>query len=277
MRNATVADVKKAQETGKLEENVMYEFCGIKVHGKNVVRTLENAIKELSYKDCVIGETNCGAIMRVDVSNVCPISKGPAQQPKKPRRKPIKGTKPEQLIPMSADVKLKVGDRVLLKDGTRTTIRQVDNTGVPYQTSDYVWHRYNGECIDAQFGPMHTQHNITHKIVPWQEQRRLFWDGKFVGRVSDLNITLGEQKEKQIELKMSSPVKSPEQEAFEKGYWVPHQAKPDSVCPPFAAGWKVDYLMREMESGRPEYAENLRWNAKGNNADIVAFRKEKQQ
>ena len=250
MRSATIEDVKKAQESGKLEENVMYRLScipevyeGVLVHGKRCVHFLASMLKnqrEFYGKQIALGETAEGEVQTVDLQHIHPLSTGVAQQPKKPRKKPIRGTKPEKLIPMSADVSLMVGDKVVLADGSRVTVLIVDGTETPYFVDDGWFRGWFDTCGEYILGG----ERITHKVVPYAEQ-----------------------------IRTPEAVKSPEQAAFEKGYWVAHQAKPDSRVPPFAVGWRIDYLMRSMESYRAEYAENLRWNMRNNGADIVAYRK----
>lgn len=202
MKNATMDDVLWAMSTGLLDENIMYKYGSRKVHGKRC-----SGIGITNGNCC--GETSDGVVVSVQVNRIEPLSKFPAQHPKRNKRKPIKGTRPEKLIPMSADVKLKVGDRVVLADGARSHVVQVDDSGMDawiYNIDSHGWFDAHGEYILGG-------ERITHKIVPYAEQENPSLDS------------------------------SPEQEAFEKGYWAAHQAKPDSRVPPFAAGWKVTIIL----------------------------------
>lgn len=256
MRNATIEDVKKARETGKLEENVMYKHGANLVHGKAFHDAFRYCCEV--YTGMVVAESNEGKLTGVYLKLLEPIRKGLAQQPKKPRRKPVKGTRPERLIPMSAYVNLKVGDKVVYKDGTRDAVSEVDDGSEwCYETVRKGWYNKTGE---HNIG--YTEDDIVYKILPWEEQSRFYFNVQLVKQVENWQISLQE--------------KSPEQEAFEKGYWVPFIAGAQTCCPSFAVGYKVDYQMGELQSHRPQYAENLRWTRWNLGSDIVAFRKAKQ-
>ena len=129
MRNATIQDVEDAKRTGKLKEDVMYGFINWKVHGKNVHEDLAWHIQDTLAENSggvdkvVIAETNDGVIIDVALSNLRPLSKGgSAFTPRKPRPKPIKGTRPERKIPVDVGTKINIGELVLLKHGQRVRI-----------------------------------------------------------------------------------------------------------------------------------------------------------
>lgn len=259
MKNATIEDVKKAQETGKLEENVMYLAYNMLVHGKKVRFGLESFLRrETETPDAVIAETAQGELVNIDLRYIQPVPKGSAQQPKKPRRKPVKGTKPEQLIEMNESVKLKVGDKVLLKNGVRTVVLQDDGTYTPYQIAhQFRWNLPSGVSADAEYSAAYAQYNITHKIIPWQEQERY-----------SSNIDPAHSLLKYVE------PKSPEQEAFEKGYWVAHHAEPDSVCPPWAERVMVETLLADDNYySYTKLGKDWAWNYHAPDDNIVAYRK----
>lgn len=252
MKNATAEDVKKAQETGKLEENVMYRAAGDwLVHGKK----MSGGVAGLDLP-WIIAERDNGMLVLVHPQHMRPVPKGPAQQPKRIKRKPVKGTKPEQLIPMSADVKLKVGDKVVLADGSRQVVVINDKTTEPYYIEPVgEWYSADGQNYTSNAYYL----TITHKIIPWQEQK---------AEVSPpRSVYTGECKEVK---------KSPEQEAFENGCWVPFIVDTQTTCPSFAVGCDVDYLMQGHLAASPHRAEDLRWDKRNNGADIVAYRKAKQ-
>ena len=117
MRNATIQDVKEAQRTGVLKEDVMYGGYVQKLHGKRVEWLLDAFLKRSTgVKDVVLAETAQGEIIDVSLHMLEPLSKGgSAFTPRKPRPKPVKGTRPERKIPVAADTEIKVGDVVLLK------------------------------------------------------------------------------------------------------------------------------------------------------------------
>ena len=124
MRNATIQDVEEAQRSGALKEDVMYEYMGVKVHGKKVSHALASFIKCTSgFIYTVIAETAKGTITDVNLGHIKPLPKGgSAFTPRKPRPKPIKGTRPERKIPVDVGTKINIGDLVLLKHGQRVRI-----------------------------------------------------------------------------------------------------------------------------------------------------------
>jgi hypothetical protein len=129
MRNATIQDVEEAQRAGALKEDVMYGFIDWKVHGKKVHEDLAWHIQDTladnsgGVDKVVIAETNDGVIIDVALSNLRPLSKGgSAFTPRKPRPKPIKGTRPERKIIVEEWTEIKVGDVVLFLYGARGKI-----------------------------------------------------------------------------------------------------------------------------------------------------------
>lgn len=247
MKNASVEDVARAKETGKLEENVMYNYFGLKVHGKRVVPPLSAFLKSECGSSMNIAETDEGEIMRVDTAFLSgPKQKGPAKQPKKPRRKPIKGTKPETKIPMSDDVKLEVGDVVLVNNQgkmVRAVVAESNGSGTPYYLR--CKHDIKHDVDEIWFFPsgmsnINYEVFITHKIIPYQ----------------------GPVKEE----------KSPEQEAFEKGYWVAN----NGFMPDFVRDVRIEVLFSHGEvSDRLGHM----WYYRGDPSSthyIVAYRKAKQ-
>lgn len=126
MRNATIQDVEEAQRTGALKEDVMYRFVNWKVHGKNVYEDLAWHIQDTladnsgGVDKVVIAETNDGVIIDVALSHLRPLSKGgSAFTPRKPRPKPIKGTRPERKLIVEEWTEIKVGDVVLFFNAAR--------------------------------------------------------------------------------------------------------------------------------------------------------------
>lgn len=132
MRNATTQDVEEAQRTGKLKEDVMYRFIDWKVHGKNVHEDLAWHIQDTladnsgGVDKVVIAETNEGVIIDVALSSLRPLSKGgSAFTPRKPRPKPIKGTRPERKLIVEEWTEIKVGDVVLFFNGPWRGCRKI--------------------------------------------------------------------------------------------------------------------------------------------------------
>ena len=159
MKNATIQDVEEAQRTGKLKEDVMYEVFGFKVHGKKVFGYLAQHIQSmLSDKSkptspIVLAETSDGMIIPVDLYYIKPLSKGgSAFTPRKPRRKPTKGTSPERKIPVNASTNIRIGDIVETRRGKIYTV--VGLEGQFYELSD-------GWCV--------AKANLEYLILPYQE------------------------------------------------------------------------------------------------------------
>lgn len=121
MRNATIQDVEEAQRTGALKEDVMYAAYGQKVHGKKVHWFLASFLKrETGVSDAVLAETAQGEVIDVSLSCLKPLSKGgSAFTPKKPRPKPLKGTRPERKLIVEEWTEIKVGDVVLFFNAAR--------------------------------------------------------------------------------------------------------------------------------------------------------------
>ena len=259
MRNANESDMLSARN-GVVPFGVVFSSSHGLVHRKPLqnpegIRNDELVLMEHVTKNLVY-------IFHPD--NLYAVPRGTAQQPRKPRRKPIKGTRPEKLIPMSEDVKLKVGDKVLLANGVRTTILKNDGSDVPYQVKhESSWNYPSGENIGTDWDEAwYAKYNITHKVVPWHEQHHLHINGKPATLTDDLKSTAQE--------------KSPEQEAFENGFWVAHQAKPDSVCPEWAKGVPVEVLLGDASNKSTQMGGEWAWYSHSPDDDIVAFRKAKQ-
>lgn len=260
MRNANIYDVKRAVATGMLEENVMYSMNGLRVHGKKTSYMVSHYMlkKGEALVECAEGVLYKALI----AEHIQPILSGESQKPKRIKRKPVKGTKPEQLIPMNEGIKLKVGDRVLLENGRRVEITAVDMTDTQYPYYSSYWYDRTGKVTFAE-GLYYEGENITHKIIPWHKQNHLYVNGKLIGQVKDLKITVEGE--------------SSEQEAFEKGYWVGRSAFDKSV-PAWAKGVRINWIsdwqadVGEHDLSYSECAEDVLLDS-----PVVAYRKAKQQ
>jgi hypothetical protein len=269
VRNATETDVKKAQETGKLEENVMYNCYGWQVHGKRVRWLLEAFLKRETESTTVLAETAEGEIVDISLNDLRSISKGPSKQPKSPRRKPVKGTKPETLIPMSEDIELRVGDKVLLSDGTRVRISQVDghDSTFPYKSDKgWFWYDNDGEAASPW------EHNITHVIRPWTPPAPQY-DPKDVA-FNDLSRTAAREVYP-VECKW----KCQAQKDFEAGRWVGFSASSESSCPAWAKEENVEVILADGGHGWSTDETCIRvgtdwtWLHTEDECTIVAYRK----
>ena len=125
MRNASISDVKKAQEQMHLEPDVMYIIYGdYRIHGVNSTEFSRLTLKThgLILFEPVNG-TNIGVFTKEDLSYIRPISpKGSATTPKKPKKEHKKGTRPFHEVPYDAGTKLKADDKVRMTDGSVHTI-----------------------------------------------------------------------------------------------------------------------------------------------------------
>lgn len=260
MRNASMEDVARAKATGKLEENVMYSWGSpwekrSLVHGKKFDPYLEVALSynpDFEHKLITICEDAFGIVHTCDLEFIHPVEKkGPAQQPKKPRRKPVKGTKPETKIPMSDDVKLEVGDVVLLDNGGRGVVKEAD--------TDACGRYANSVFIDA--GKYNHEPEINTRGV-W------FYDKTFKSNVGHVFIT-------HKIIPYQDPVKeekTPEQKAFEKGYWVSSNGK----FPVFTSEVITEVLFSHGETSKNATGDEWAWGGQADDKySIVAYRKAK--
>lgn len=175
MRSATIEDVLKAQETGKLEKNVMYMAYGKLVHGKKIRFVLEAFLKRtLRMNDAILAETADGEIVDVSLREIRPVPKGPAQTPKKEKRRPTKGTKPEKKIPYQYGTELKKGDVVILRSGKRAVVQdRLSNDVFECKVGNDLWTVY--------------KEGIKFIVIPYEEkqdvishQERAFKEGMWV-------------------------------------------------------------------------------------------------
>lgn len=243
MKNATIEDVKRAQETGVLEETIMYSAHGWLVHGKkqNELFTLyctegfQEAKRE--NRKVIICEKADGELVTVFLDRLEPtaVNEQP-KQPRQPKRKPQKGTKPFTEIPVSENnpldfSKLPKGAKVRFRNGKTTRPYKKEHRTYVDGLSALFWKK------DAHF--MEDEYSIISVLLPFKEASSL------------------------------KPSKSKEQEAFEQGKWVPFVASETSTCPAWVTGKSVEVLCSHgvYGKGRGEY---MWWNS---GSSIVAYRK----
>jgi len=261
MRNANESEVLEARRTGILKQDLMYLTGSIpyKVHGKDVeislARLVADDAERYGMEGIAIAETDSGRVIMVQTKLLKPVATGPSQQPKKPRHRPVPGSKRETLVPMSTDVKLKVGDKVVLSDGTREVVCEVDRyteVGVPYRlTGGKRWYRYSGD------GFCHLVH-ITHKIIPWTPPAPAY-------KPEDVAFN-------------KTVVKCTEEIAFDKGYWVPFIATDYTGCPAWAAKEKVMVIVsgEYLPANYREFGAGWDWTYDTLGTCIIAYRKAQQ-
>lgn len=175
MKNATIEDVEEAKLTGVLKQDVMYAYKNYKVHGKHASPFLPEVVEKALGKGCAVVEDSLGELFVICVDYLKPPSKGPATLPKKVKRKPVKGSRPERKIPFAEYVKefgrLKAGDVVCVTLGrgwcrkkNRVVITGDDGRPcAPYETKEYGHWNTDGSLVleDGSY--------ITHVILPYQE------------------------------------------------------------------------------------------------------------
>ena len=163
MRNANQADIVGARKTGILREDVMYGVLGdscLRVHGKRVGNALSGLLLGTNAGDTIV-ETSDGELILIRLHDVRAIPrKGPTRLPKRPRRKPVKGTRPEQRIPYEEYIakygEFKGGEAVLLSTGAREKI-------------DPFAEKF-GDCWIISFGKVVHPKHITHVILTYKEE-----------------------------------------------------------------------------------------------------------
>jgi len=263
MRNANESEVLEARRTGILKQDLMYLTGSIpyKVHGKDVEISLAGLVADdaerYGMEGIAIAETDSGRVIMVQTKLLKPVATGPSQQTKRSKRKPVKGTRPETLIPMSSDVKLKVGDKVVLADGTRSVVTQYDEDDVDamYWVEDGVWCDENGSTNISS-----KQENITHKIIPWTPPAPNY-------KPEDVAFNKAQKcAEEDHSLKA----------AFDKGYWVTHQSTPDSACPLWARSLEVQLFLQDGTIINSDLAIYWNWTEHADSDNIVAYRKAQQ-
>lgn len=155
MKSANFEDVKKAQETAVLEEDVMYQHPLVgKVHGKQWI----GGAPGFCNKDWHVAETTDGRLVMIEISIIKPILKGPSTTPRKPKNRPKKGTKPERKIAIDKGTELKVGDVVEDVEGNRGII--VGSVGAKWKI------RYKNL---KGFSEKLARRYIKYIILPYQE------------------------------------------------------------------------------------------------------------
>lgn len=173
MRNADWNDVKKAQQLGKLEQGIMYNyFGGFKYHYKEV----EAYLVDMLRKSCGYCE-NFIVCERID-GQICVINpiylvghgaKGPSHTPKKSKRKPIKGTKPWTKIPYRFE-DVEVGDVVVYgnsKSACQTKIQEKSHKGWFGRTQNSMcdsappsWAPYGAHILKPYKEPVKPQEEV---------------------------------------------------------------------------------------------------------------------
>ena len=166
MRNADWNDVKKAQQLGKLEPGIMYNTdgeLGTKYHYKDVDAYLVRMLRKSKgyVENFVVCERLDGRICVVNPD--CFIgykAKGPSHTPKKPKRKPVKGTKPWTKIPYKFE-DVEVGDTVAYTESDGTIVKYLVN-----EKTDEQWEAESG---GASYLWKPSSENKAHIIKPYKE------------------------------------------------------------------------------------------------------------
>ena len=155
VRNATTKDVKKAKETGVLEENVMYGSSAGRVHGKRMALSLE-----VYREGSVIAETSDGLLCVVRLDCLSSIPTGPAITHRKPKKQPKKGTRPCTKIPYKFE-DVEVGDTVAYTESDGTIVKYLVN-----EKTDEQWEAESG---GASYLWKPSSENKAYILKPYKE------------------------------------------------------------------------------------------------------------
>jgi len=282
MKNASGDQILNANFYGKFVPNVVYfaEFSeGNKRYSKKI-HVKHTVGGERVFVDM---EDNFHIPNLACTIQVWQQTTGPSQKPKRSKRKPVKGTRPETLIPMSSDVKLKVGDKVriehaLTNGSTIGVVTELNSLCVRFK---YIADPYRGEVNEIYFNDfkdnLNRGYTITHKIIPWtppapaykpecvafkSKEGKVFVGDTFIGTFSDFTFNPAE--------------KCAEELAFDKGYWVTHQSTPDSACPLWARSLEVQVFLQDGFITISDLAHHWNWASHADSDNIVAYRKAQQ-
>ena len=243
MRNATIEDVKKAQATGVLEENVMYGLTnGVLIHGKSQSKGVVNTVRDCHGNDAVISETSEGELYIVFLRAIKPIETGPATTPKKQRRKPTKGTKPFKEVPFDKSL-IKKGVRVRFRNGQTAKVSE-DIGGEVNIGGSYLgrWYINGGHPLDSAW-------SIISILLPYEEQ-------------------------KQTNVQATPSQSDIDKQNFENGLWVPFVAIEDNSYPKWLRAEQIVEVMLGDGSTGVSSVSDVYWGREILvDCKIVAFKK----
>jgi len=135
MRNANTFDGMAASMSGHVNFDMMYDSRYGRVHRKKVGGDLAAQLGEYVF---LMETAENDTVVALHSSNLRAVTKGPSHTPKKPKRKPVKGTKPWTKIPYKFE-DVEVGDTVIYKENDGTISKFLVN-----EKTDEQWEAENG-------------------------------------------------------------------------------------------------------------------------------------
>ena len=157
MRNANTFEGMAASMSGHVNFDMMYDSRYGRVHRKKVGGDLAAQLEECVF----LMETaeNC-TVVALHSSNLHAVTKGPSNTPKKPKRKPIKGTKPWTKIPYKFE-DVEVGDTVAYTESDGTIVKYLVN-----EKTDEQWEAESG---GASYLWKPSSENKAYILKPYKE------------------------------------------------------------------------------------------------------------
>jgi len=157
MRNANAFDIKLVQEGGHVLCGVVYDSPYGLVHRKKVGGDLAAQLEECVF---LMETAENDTVVALHSSNLRAVTKGPSHTPKKPKRKPVKGTKPWTKIPYKFE-DVEVGDTVAYTESDGAIVKYLVN-----EKTDEQWDAENG---GASYLWKPSSENKAHIIKPYKE------------------------------------------------------------------------------------------------------------
>ena len=151
MRNAGVFEINLIQEGGHVLCGVMYDSHYGRVHRKKVGGDLAAQLEEYVF---LMETAENDTVVALHSSNLRAVPKGPSYTPKKPKRKPVKGTKPWTKIPYRFE-DVEVGDTVTYERFDGKPCKFLVN-----KKTDEWWRAENG-CATPMWKPPFPSIHIT--------------------------------------------------------------------------------------------------------------------
>lgn len=157
MRNADVFEINLIQDGGHVLCGVVYDSPYGLVHRKKVGGDLAAQLEEYVF---LMETTENDTVVALHSSNLRAVTKGPSHTPKKPKRKPVKGTKPWTKIPHKFE-DVEVGDTVVYTESDGTIVKYLVN-----EKTDEQWEAESG---GASYLWKPSSENKAHILKPYKE------------------------------------------------------------------------------------------------------------
>ena len=157
MRNADVFEINLIQEGGHVLCGVVYDSPYGLVHRKKVGGDLAAQLAEYVF---LMETAENDTVFALHSSNLRAVTKGPSHTNKKPKRKPVKGTKPWTKIPYKFE-DVEVGDTVAYTESDGTIVKYLVN-----EKTDEQWEAESG---GASYLWKPSSENKAHILKPYKE------------------------------------------------------------------------------------------------------------